>query len=123
RECISHGALECIVGCRLDTCVTSRSMTDVSRTIAVTGAGGWLGGEIVRLYPGAFALTKRNADITSRSLSLPRADVLIHAAGLAHQFQGASEEAFDAVNHRGTANVMHAAAAAGIPSVVLVSST
>lgn len=50
------------------------------------------------------------------------ADAVIHAAGLAHQHHGASADAFDAVNRAGTRRVILAAAKAGVPRVVMLSS-
>jgi UDP-glucose 4-epimerase len=106
----------------------------------VTGATGFIGSEIARLAVGqglqVRGMTRRDAPLAPGVESC-RLDLLdpeglrgaaagvssiVHAAGLAHVFESRSDVRFDEVNVAGTANVVEAAAAAGVRQVVLVSS-
>lgn len=70
----------------------------------------------------------RRADITDYKnlLDLEKLEgvgVLIHAAGLAHQFGKTKKEDFDAVNVKGTENVLHLALKLKIRHFILIGST
>jgi nucleoside-diphosphate-sugar epimerase len=110
--------------------------------VLVTGATGYVGSAIAQACISAgldVRLTDRSATVnyeraqyqTSNLLdenSLAHAtsgvDVVVHAAGLAHQFGGAGEdtESFNRVNVQGTANLCRAAIASGVRRLVLISS-
>jgi len=109
-----------------------------ARKVIVTGASGWLGAEICSQLSrsGADVIgisrTKPRAgipwiqtdisDFSSVSNAIRHADALIHAAGLAHQFRGARQDALEKANVIGTENVIRAAANAGTPRLVITSS-
>lgn len=108
----------------------------------MTGATGFLGSEIVRQAAvggrRVKALSYSRAgdpnlcdsirvdirDPVSVGAAIADADIVIHAAGLAHVFAptAASERHFDDINHAGTLNVARAAAQAGVRHLILVSS-
>lgn len=109
--------------------------------VLVTGAAGFIGSAVVRhleassvdVVPAARAqhgVTHQRAgvavDILDRETLLPalqRVDVVVHAAGLAHQFGGrASSASFQDVNAQGTTNVASVAATCGVRRLVLLSS-
>ena len=111
-------------------------------TILVTGATGFLGGEVVRQLRSQGCRLRTTGRRTSSTSDLPgyRAadlcdrealpdlvagvDVVIHAAGLAHQHRATMSQnaEFFRINAVGTENVVRAAAAAGCRRIVLVSS-
>ncbi len=65
------------------------------------------------------------ADITkpgTLASAMSNVNCVVHAAGLAHQFQKTDDELFIRNNIEGTANVARAAAAAGVRHFVLISS-
>ncbi|MDQ3750545.1 MAG: SDR family NAD(P)-dependent oxidoreductase [Acidobacteriota bacterium] len=113
--------------------------------ILVTGASGLVGGSIVKellrnnfeVYAlgGANSKTDKfgevknffKADITEyQSLAhvanLEDVDVIIHSAGLAHQFRNRTEEEFWKVNVLGTENVARLAAVLKVKHFILISS-
>lgn len=114
--------------------------------VFVTGATGYIGREIVselsEMNYEVIALGYsqnisaeeqknvifRRADITDyKNLSdlekLEGVDALIHAAGLAHQFSETKKEDFDAVNVKGTENVVRLALKLKIKHFILIGST
>ncbi len=115
--------------------------------IFVTGATGYIGREIVsELSDNDYQVLAlgnsqnisaqeevsnidfRRADITDyKNLSglekIEGVDALIHAAGLAHQFGETKKEDFDAVNVRGTENVLRLALKLKIKHFILIGST
>ncbi len=115
--------------------------------VFVTGATGYIGREIVsELSENAYQVIAlgnsknisaeeertnidfRRADITDyKNLSdlekLEGVDALIHAAGLAHQFGETKKEDFDAVNVKGTENVVRLALKLKIKHFILIGST
>lgn len=110
--------------------------------LLVTGANGFLGSAIVRKAINKGLLVKAtdrfeksifdsvvyiSADIlqpSSLSAAIQNADVIIHAAGLAHIFNYPStkEARFEEINVNGTRNVAYMAAGLGIKHFVLISS-
>ncbi len=113
--------------------------------ILVTGANGLVGGSIVeellRNNFEVYALGGANskidkfgnesnffkADITeyknlAHLAKLKQVDVLIHSAGLAHQFENRKEQEFWKVNVLGTENVARLAANLRIKHFILISS-
>ena len=62
----------------------------------------------------------RDPAVVARAMRGARA--VVHAAGLAHVFEGSAEAAFADVNERGTDVVVRAAVTAGVHHVVLISS-
>lgn len=104
--------------------------------MAVTGAGGFLGSAVVEHAKrrgvdviGSGRKTRGAADVAPADILdgssldpvFAAADVVVHAAGLAHA-PGAPAREFERTNVEGTRNVMAAAARAGVRRVVLVSS-
>ena len=112
------------------------------QTLLITGASGFLGSEIVRqalaeglsvratgrrVCPAVTNVHFTCSDITVPSSLAPVMDgieTVIHAAGLAHVFDAAQDQAdrFQLINETGTANVAHAAAQSGVNHFILVSS-
>lgn len=112
------------------------------RRILVTGGTGFFGAAIVRAAlaagyhvlsldrrPGApiegvDTLVGDISNVPFLQESFKDVFAVIHAAGLAHVFGSDARrtDLFDAVNEKGTENVIHAAISAGVPKVVLVSS-
>ena len=110
-------------------------MRSVTRRIVVTGATGFLGrrvtesltssgsvvlpmglpGERLKL-PGAFF-----GDITSKDLSFPECDAVVHCAGVLESSHPSKGTIFK-VNLEGTKNVLTAAVEAGVKKFVLISS-
>ncbi|MBU4269148.1 MAG: NAD-dependent epimerase/dehydratase family protein [Acidobacteria bacterium] len=110
--------------------------------LLVTGANGFLGREIVRQMAAALLQIRatdmqaasvfpeidyRHADIlepTSLLSVVQEVDCVIHAAGLAHIFDKskAVRAPFKEINEIGTANMVQAAANAGVRHFVLISS-
>lgn len=108
--------------------------------VLVTGATGFLGAAICRqlLTEGISVRAAGHTRCTPiNNLNFVPIDVLkpetirtamcgvthvIHAAGLAHVFHATQDAAFDAVNVGGTANVVNAAADAGVRYFILASS-
>jgi nucleoside-diphosphate-sugar epimerase len=108
--------------------------------VLVIGATGFVGSAIVdecvragievvttgRRAPGPDAPSNYfQADITkpgTLASAMSNVNCVIHAAGLAHQFQKTDDELFIKNNIEGTANVARAAAAAGVKHFVLISS-
>lgn len=118
----------------------------MARHIVVTGAGGWIGGEIVR-YAGVSgyqvsaigtAQSRSNrstafypADISTDAVldlasdsALRGAETIVHCAGYAHRPRETSDEIarFDAVNRVGTMRVVELARRLQIRRIVYVSS-
>jgi nucleoside-diphosphate-sugar epimerase len=111
------------------------------QTLLVTGAAGFLGGEIVR-QAAACGWCVRAVDRQSPEAppnvetfhcdildpgalgpALAGVGTVVHAAGITpYTAPGAEERLFHQVNVNGTANVIQAAVAAGVSHVVLVSS-
>jgi UDP-glucose 4-epimerase len=54
--------------------------------------------------------------------SIAAADVVVHSAGLAHQFRGGDPAEFDRVNRAGTENICRLAARIGAKGLILISS-
>ena len=114
----------------------------MSETLLISGACGFLGSEIVRQTvaaglsvratargdkPGIAANHYVPADITVPSSLVPLMDgvaTVIHAAGLAHVFDSAQNQAerFQLINEVGTANVAQVAARSGVKHFIFVSS-
>ncbi len=113
-----------------------------SHSILITGANGFLGGEIMRQVLAAGfsvrAMDRRDscslprgayvqADILDSESLIPvlrGMDTVIHAAGLAHIFgkRKAATSAFKGVNETGTANVAKAAGHGPVRHFILISS-
>jgi nucleoside-diphosphate-sugar epimerase len=113
-----------------------------SRSILITGANGFLGGEIIRqALAGGFlvratdrgescflpGVTYIQADILNLEGLIPALrgmDAVIHAAGLAHIFgkREAADASFKWVNEIGTGNMARAAAQARVRHLILLSS-
>lgn len=112
--------------------------------VIVTGATGFIGREIVsellernfEVYQLGYSHANEQfskaeffkVDITNleevRELKkLKEADVVIHSAGLAHQFGEIEREKFQRVNVEGTKNILELAAALKVRHFVLISST
>jgi nucleoside-diphosphate-sugar epimerase len=106
--------------------------------ILVTGATGFLGETIVREFsrcgadvyatgksPASDLPNYISADVCGdlKSLnSLANVETIVHAAGLAHQFRGASREDFRRVNVGGTKNIAKAARRLNVKNFILISS-
>ncbi len=111
--------------------------------VLVTGANGFLGGEIVKQLVES-GLRVRASDIQpgTRHHGIPEykgadirfpdqvsslmqgVDFVVHAAGLAHRFNRSADDAnlFHSVNVLGTENIVRSAAATGVKGIVLISS-
>jgi NADH dehydrogenase len=94
--------------------------------IAITGGDGFLGKHAARLLERrghqVVRLSRRSgvdlADVPALRAALVGCDAVVHAAGINRELGG---QTFDRVHRRGTANVLAAAAAAGVRRVVYVS--
>ncbi len=113
--------------------------------VLVTGAGGFIGQEIVAelavenhqvvalnrsssVFENSPNIEYLRGDITeasslSKITKLRDLDVIVHAAGLAHQFGTTSREEFEAVNVRGTENVLQIGVECRIRHFILIGST
>ena len=114
----------------------------MTQRILLTGASGFLGRAIVKHareldvelrctgrspHAPANVTNYVSADLTKEdeaTAAVKDCDVLIHSAGLAHQFgsKGNAASEFQRVNVVGTQNTVRAAVAAGVRHIVLVSS-
>lgn len=102
-------------------------------SLLLTGATGFLGSNIIGRLAESYSVTTLGrsagndivADLADCPPPLPgRFDVVVHAAGKAHEIQGGeSDKAFDRVNVNGTINLCRALEGAGRPKAfVFVSS-
>jgi UDP-glucose 4-epimerase len=110
--------------------------------ILVTGASGFVGRALVTELANAGhavrAAMRQPADVFPRSVEvvavsdltrpvewralLKGAETVVHLAGIAHAGPGIAEEAYDRVNRLATAELAHAAKAAGIHHLIFMSS-
>lgn len=91
--------------------------------LALTGAGGWIGG---RLHETAIERGIDTSTLRARAgdrLEPPRADVMIHAGGIAHDLHGQVDEAaYRAANAELPVELARRCAAAGYRRFIFVSS-
>lgn len=115
--------------------------------VLVTGVKGYVGSEIVRLFErecervftienkkvrrdveklkdsdDAFAVDITDREAVLRLENIGEIDVIVHAAGLAHQYGETSREDFQRVNVDGIGNILELARNLGVKHFVLISS-